>query len=268
MANLLIRGRIFMRLLAILGIISMLICSCTSRIPEPINPPYSQQIKMEAAQHWEILAADLAKRINTALIRSDNIHTAVFVNDTCGEDDAPCNPAGTGSFNEAFRDFLITKLYSIGIPTCSRQDDEAITVFYKVQLVHHNAKRFRTLQPGLLTALSAAIVVLRDAPAELLILAAGGAADVANTSFVTASSYEVIITTSMVTQGHYLFRASDIYYINDKDFHHYQDYLPQIKTIRLSSDRPAAPPGYCPPPLAAVSQVIRTSTDQSTSNLN
>lgn len=224
-----------MRLLFV-GLILIFVCNCTSRIPEPVAPPYSQQIKMQAAQHWEMLARDLADRINNELIRSDNSDKAVFVNETCGDDAAPCRPGETSSFNEAFRDLLITKLFDFGIPTSARPDDDAIAILYKVQVVRHNPNRVRTLQPGLLTALSAAIVVLRDAPADLIILAAGGAADVANATLVTTPNYEVVITTSLVAGGRYLFRASDIYYINDKDFYHYQDRLPQTTTIHVTSD--------------------------------
>jgi hypothetical protein len=93
------------------------------------------------------------------------------------------------------------------------------------------------MQPGLLTALSTAVVVLRNAPVDLILLASGIAADVANTSLVTNGHYEVIITTSMITRDQYIFRASDIYYINEKDFYHYQDNMPQTKTIKLSSGK-------------------------------
>jgi hypothetical protein len=91
------------------------------------------------------------------------------------------------------------------------------------------------LQPGLLTALSTAVVVLRNAPTDLILLASGIASDIANTSLVTNGNYEVIITTSMITHDQYLFRASDIYYINEKDFYHYQDTTPRTETIKLSS---------------------------------
>lgn len=209
-------------------------CSCSSRIPEPISHPYSQQKKMQASHHWEVLAEDLANRINNELIRSDNIDKAVFVKETCGDEKTPCRPNETSSFNEAFRDLLITNLFDFGIPTSSRGDDDTIEILYKVQLVSHNASRVRTLQPGLLTALSAAIVVLRNAPSELLIVATGVAADVANANLSTGSNIEVIITTSLIDKDHYLFRASDIYYINAKDYYQYQEQLPQIKTIGLS----------------------------------
>lgn len=214
-----------------------LVCGCSSRIPEPISYPYSQQKKMQASSHWEVLAADLANRINNELILSGNLDKAVFVKETCGDDAAPCQPNETSSFNEAFRDLMITSLFGYGVPTKNSLDEEAIEINYKVQIVRHNTDRVRSLQPGLLTALSTAVVVLRNAPADLILLASGIAADVANTSLVTNGNYEIIITTSMITHDQYLFRASDIYYINEKDFYHYRNTIPQTETIRLSSGK-------------------------------
>jgi hypothetical protein len=193
---------------------------------------------MQAAAHWEVLAADLANRINNQLITTDNLDKAVFVKETCGDETISCGPNETSGFNEAFRDLLITNLFGYGVPTKSRADEKAIEVRYKVQIVRHNTDRVRSLQPGLLTGLSTAVAVLRNAPLELIILASGVAADVANTSLVSSGHYEVIITTSMITHDRYLFRASDIYYINEKDFYHYQENMPQTKTIRLSSKKP------------------------------
>ncbi len=228
-----------MRSFAASIVVFVLLCGCTSRIPEPVNHPYSQQKKMQASSHWQVLAADLANRINKQLIITDNINKAVFVKETCGDEAIPCQPHETSSFNEAFRDLLITNLFGYGVPTNSRPDEKTIAIQYKVQIVYHNTDRIRTLQPGLLTGLSAAVMVLYNAPTELIILASGMAADVANTSLVQNGHYEVIITTSMVLKDQYLFRASDIYYINDEDFHHYQENMPQTKTIMLSSRKPS-----------------------------
>lgn len=204
-------------------------------MPEPITYPYSQQQKMQASGHWEILARDLANRINNELILSDNIDTAVYVKPTCGDETTPCRANETSTFNEAFRDLLITGLYDYGIPTQSKTTSEAIEVLYKVQVVRHNSNRFRTMQPGILTALSAAVLVLRNAPGELMVLATGAAVDIANTSFASIGRYEVIITTSMVENDTYLFRASDIYYINDKDFYQYQENHTETATIKLKA---------------------------------
>jgi len=171
---------------------SILFCGCSSRIPEPVSPPYSQQYKMQSSHHWEILVQDLANRINNELITTDNIEKSVFVQATCGDESTPCSPNQSSSFQEAFRGLLVTNLVSFGIPTESRETKEAVKINYKVQIVRHNANRLRTIQPGLLTALSAAIIVLRNAPTDLIILATGVAADVANSNLTTSSNNEVI----------------------------------------------------------------------------
>ena len=212
----------------------LLLGGCASRIPEPIVYPYSQQQKMEASHHWQVLADDLANRINNELIITDNASKSVFVKETCGNEAKPCTPTETSSFNEAFRDLLITNLVGYGIPTKKDKDDETLEILYKVQIVRHTGERLRTLQPGLLTGLSAAIVVLRNAPADLVTIAVGAASDIANANMTINGHYEIIISTSMLAGGKYLFRASDIYYINDKDFWHYQENLSQAKTMKLT----------------------------------
>lgn len=224
-----------MRRTLVYFLVMFVVAGCSSRIPEPVTHQYSQQKKMQASHHWSVLAQDLSNKINNQLITTDNIERMVFVEATCGNEAKPCDANETSSFNEAFRDLLITGLYDYGIPTNSVPDPDGIEVLYKVQVVRHNANRIRSIQPGLLTALSAGIVVLRDAPSALLILASGVASDVANTSIANSGHYEVIITTSMVDKDQYLFRSSDIYYINDKDFFHYQETMPQTKTLQLSS---------------------------------
>jgi hypothetical protein len=224
-----------MRLFPLLISATLLLSNCTAKIPEPVNFPYSQQQKMQALHHWQVLAHDLADRINNELIQTGNMETAVFVKPTCGEDSMPCKPEEKSSFNKAFNDLLITSMVDYGIPTRSHLKKDTLEIEYKVQVIRHTAQRIRTLQPGILTAVSAAIVVLRDAPAELLILAAGVIADIANTNLAFNGQCEVIITTSIIEKEKFLFRASDIYYINDKDFWQYLDTKGRTKTIQLSS---------------------------------
>jgi len=229
-----------MRSLPFIFIVLMGLTGCTGRIPEPVNHQYTQQQKMQASEHWEVLAADLANRINNQMILSGNIEKAVFVRETCGDEATPCTPRETSPFKEGFRDLLITNLYNYGIPTNSSKSDDAIEVLYKVQIVHYRATRVRTAPPGLFTAISTAILVLRNAPSELLILAGGITADLLNASVATKGQHEIIITTSLINNNKYLFRASDIYYINDKDTWHYRESMPATKTIQLSSRHDAS----------------------------
>lgn len=222
-----------MRKVLALSLILLLSISC-SRIPEPIGYEHTTQAKMQAAYHWDVLASDVANRINNELIIHDYTLKPVYVKTTCGDEDRPCEPYETSTFNEAFRDLLITELVRFGVPVRQHYDEEAITVHYKVQLVYHSAARVRTMRPGLLTALTAGIMVLRNAPVEFLAIGAAGIVDYMNTTAVNSSKHEVLITTSMVAKDRYLFRSSDIYYINDKDFHQYQGgVMPKAAEIQL-----------------------------------
>jgi hypothetical protein len=220
-----------MRSISILLILFFVI-GCT-RMPQPASYAYSEQQKMQAAHHWDVLASDVANQINNQLIRSDYIDKAVFVKSTCGTDAEPCERGQTTQFNEGFRDLLLTRLVGFGVPTSTEKHISDIQVDYKVQVVYHASDRF-TIPPGSLTALSALVLVFRHAPAELQLLALAAGIDTMNSAGPRAGHYEVIISTSMVADEKYLFRTSDIYYINDKDFWHYQDYSTG-KTIQMVS---------------------------------
>ncbi len=223
-----------MRNLLLLATALLLVSAC-GRIPEPVGYTYTTQEKMQAAHHWDVLAKDLSNRINNELIRSDFLNTSIFVKETCGDDSTPCTKGSTSEFNEGFRDLLITELVNYGIPTSAVPEQDAITVNYKVQLVRHNTNRLRTIQPGFFTALSAAVTVLRNASPELLTLAVAGGVDYANSSYAKKTDIEAIITTSMVFRNKYFFRSSDIYYINNADYHHYQNNKSTAKEIQLTS---------------------------------
>lgn len=219
----------------------ILATSC-GRIPEPIGYPYSEQNKMQAGLHWDVLAADLANQINNELILNDYLDTPVFVRETCGDENKPCEPLKATVFEESFRDLLITNLVKLGVPTNPRPENDAIVIDYKAQTVFHQRNRWRTIKPGLITALTAGILVIRNAPSELIALAVAGTIDFANAAVATTSNFEVIITTSVIADNHYLFRNSNIYYINDQDSWHYQ--VPgRPAEVNLISDHRAKPSG-------------------------
>ena len=214
-------------------VLLILVTGC-SRIPGPTTHPFTQQRKMQAVEHWGVLAGDVASRLNRELVVYDYLDTPVFVKQTCGDDATPCQPNQTSTFNEAFRDLLITNLVNYGIQTRSTPDDRALTVNYKVQVVYHRGTRIRSYFPGTFTMLSAAILVLREAPEEMIALAGGGLLDLVNSAYTDYGHYEVLITTSIVNAGRYVFRTSDIYYINDDDFWQYQENMAQPGIIELT----------------------------------
>ena len=220
-----------MRSISILLII-FFVAGCT-RIPQPASYAYNEQQKMQASHHWDVLASDVANQVNNQLIRSDYIDKAVFVKNSCGSDAEPCERGQTTQFNEAFRDLLVTRLVGFGVPTSAEKQVADIQIDYKVQVVYHASDRF-TIPTGSLTALTALVLVFRQAPVELQVLAAAAGLDIMNSAGPRNGHYEVIISTSMVADEKYLFRTSDIYYINDTDFWHYQDYS-SGKTIQMVS---------------------------------
>ena len=94
------------------------LASCSS-IPMHSSYSFTEQQKMQAAHHWDVLASDVANQINNQLISSDYLDKSVFVKTTCGSDAMPCDKGETTLFNEGFRDLLITRLVHFGVPTSS-----------------------------------------------------------------------------------------------------------------------------------------------------
>ena len=197
-----------------------LAAGCT-RIPQPQGFPYSDQRKIQAAHHWNVLANDVANRINTELIRQNYLNSPVYVRHSCGKPNA-CGPGETFPFDEGFNDLLTTQLVNFGVNTQNTPDGSVLTVEYKVQVVFHSDDRVQWPQPGMLTALTTGVMVLRDAPVEIIAIAAAATIDALRSTSVVNGHYEVIITTSIVDRNRYVMRTSDIYYINDADFWHYQ----------------------------------------------
>jgi hypothetical protein len=221
-----------MRTTAFVALQILFLSSC-ARIPEPVGYEYSEQPKMQAAYHWDVLASDVANQINNELIINDYLQTPVYVKATCGDENTPCEPYQTSSFDEAFRDLLITDLVKFGVPVQQEKIEEAITVHYKVQVIYHKAKRVRTIRPGLMTSIATGIMVFRNVPHEFKTIAAAGMVDFMNTAAVQSAAHEVIITTSMVAKDRYLFRTSDMYYINDRDFFQYQNSTSQATELKF-----------------------------------
>ncbi len=202
----------------------VLVAGC-SRIPQPSSYSFSQQQKMQAAYHWQVLANDVADQINSVLVSRGYLDTPVYVKHSCGQP-AGCGKGGTFAFDEAFNDLLTSQLVNFGVPTRAKKDKDSLVVDYKIQVVYHRANRYQWPQPGVLTALTTGIMVFRNAPWEIAAIAAAAGADALWSTEVTNGHYEVIVTTSMVNNNLYLMRKSDIYYINDVDFWQYQPTRP------------------------------------------
>ncbi len=240
------------QLFVLVAVLSSLVAASCGRVPEPAAYVYSDQQKMQAGHHWDVLAADVAGEINTALILGDYITAPVFVRQTCGDEDTPCRPTETSVFDEAFRDLLITNLVALGVPTSATPTDDTIVVHYKAQPVYHHAQRLRTIRPGLLTTVSAGIIVLRNAPWELAAMAMAGGIDALNAAYNALDRFEVVITTSMIARNKYLYRDTSIYYINTTDSWHYNTTSSPAQITLSSPD--SGPPSSGQLPSATVDE--------------
>ncbi len=213
-----------MRGILLLSLCAFFISGCT-RIPQPTGYPRSEQQKLQAAYHWNILANDVANQINSELLERGYLNTSVYVKHSCSEGEN-CGPGKTFPFDEGFNDLLTTQLVNFGVPTRPEEDAESLVVDYKVQVLYHQANRYQWPQPGVLTALTAGIMVFRNAPLEIAAIVGAATVDALWSTSVVNGHYEVIITTSIVDNNLYIMRKSDIYYINDPDFWQYQQVAP------------------------------------------
>ncbi len=217
-----------------LCLLSMILSGCL-RSPLPTGYAYSTQQKMQAANHWEVLANDVANQINKELIDREYLTTPVYVRHSCGRPDA-CGKGETYAFDEGFNDLLVTELVTFGVPTRAAIEEDTLVVDYKVQVLNHRAVRYPNPPPGVMTALAMGITVFRNAPIEIIAMLTAGAVDATLANVTSSGHYEVIITTSIVDENRYIMRSSNIYYINDVDFWQYQQAAPAAE-LELTSLR-------------------------------
>jgi hypothetical protein len=201
---------------------------------------FSSQQEMESASHWNVLANDIANRINKELMRQNYLTASVHVRHSCGKP-GQCGAYDTFPFDEGFNDLLTTQLVNFGINTVIAPENANLLVDYKVQAVYHPSDwgTWNWPKPGMLTVLAAGISVIHDAPWGIIPVA--GAIDAFRVNYHDSGYYEVIITTSIIDKKRYVMRSSDIYYINNADFWHYRQASPAVEIQLTGASSPSRP---------------------------
>lgn len=114
---------------------SLLLSGCfanTSQVPLATTYPYSEQQKMQAVQHWDVLAEYEA----AGILRSDALHDrSLFINPT----------HANSAFAQSFGNLLSSQLVSNGALVRTDPTNAAL-VDYRVQLVEHQDRDF-VLEP-------------------------------------------------------------------------------------------------------------------------
>jgi len=219
--------------------------ACMSQVPVATTYPVTFQKKMQAAEHWDILTADVANRLHDALIGSDT-------QPGCSEQ-PKCliafhvqQPRYNSDFGEAFRNLLITHLLEQGF-LVSENPADGLPLTYDIQVVSHKDRGFIRPTPGLFTALTGSVLVLRDMAdhdAAAATMLGAVALDVA-TGFVTDTpNSEIIVTTSVMRGDRYVIRLRDIYYISDNNVDQYYAKVPAPVTTRMMEVVGCATPGF------------------------
>ncbi len=174
---------------------------------EPKDEKYKQPV-MFASNDWRQYAIELAEKINKELIQRNHVDKSVYVRPGCSEPD-PCGTEDT-AFNKAFRDFLITELVKLAVPTVDSPEENSVIITYQAQVVIHG-KPFNPLQ---------------------LI-------NLGNKKHFVAD--EVVIITSILLDNRYIFRDSGVYTIKDKDFWHYQNHSKEAAIIQVAPKKETIP---------------------------
>lgn len=211
---------------AALVVLCLGLSACMSQVPMATTYPITFQKKMQAAQHWDILTADVANRLSGALIGGEaGRPVALYVQ----------QPKYDSHFGTAFHNLLITHLMERGF-SITENPAEGLPVTYDVQVVSHSDRGFIRPMPGLFTALASSVFVLREvadssSTAAWMLGAVG--VDVASGFITDNPNNEIIVTTSVMNGDRYVARVRDIYYISDTNVQQYIAAGPPPVTTRI-----------------------------------
>ncbi len=217
-----------LRTVCILGISSTLLSGCfnvhTSQAPIATTYPLTEQQKMQAAHHWNVLAQHQADQLlATSALRG-----------------RPLYISGSGEstpFSDTFDSLLTSELVSKGARVQTTEAGAA-RIGYKVQPIKHKDRGPIRAPEGALTALAAGIAVATVpynnwAEPSLALIPLAAAADLFSGSWTSETNQEVVITTQATVGDQILYSSSNIYYINGGDSDHYQ-YSKSGKVIELT----------------------------------
>ncbi len=199
------------------GVIALAGCAAgTSQAPVPITYPRTEQHKMQAAHHWDVLAEYEATRIMDAVKdKSKPLYVA--------------DPGNGGSaFDMAYHNMLQEHLVANGAVVVTKPMFGGATVSYYVQVLMHNDRGYVAPAPGTYTALGAGAVVVGAAanswqPAALAALPVLVAGDVLSGGYADVGPTEAIITTRVLEGNLVLMSDTDVFYYNAGDTDHYLD---------------------------------------------
>ncbi|WP_115853588.1 hypothetical protein [Kushneria indalinina] len=185
----------------------------TSQVPMATTWELSDQQRMQAAHHWEVLARNEARGIMAnQRLRSSPLY--VF------------SPQPATPFARGFHSLLESQLVQQGA-LVSTQPEGAVIINPTVQVVKHRDRGSIRRPPGTFTLLAAGVAwafqPLNHWSEPALALIPGAAMlDAFSGNITEVGNTEVIITTRANEFDTLLYSSSNIYYINAGDSNHYE----------------------------------------------
>lgn len=184
--------------------------SCTSQIPVATNYPYTEQQKMQAPHHWNVLATEVVEQLNLSRMITNSMPIYVVPKFYLPSKEDPAiwtatkplaeadesDRLATIPFKRAYQNYLITQLVNAGYNVVDDCKSSELIMTFDIQLVKHNCRPVRS--PHVIAKLGRYLA---------------GAADGAYIG-IEASPYEVVITTSVKKDGTYVMSHTGTYYID------------------------------------------------------
>ena len=217
-----------------LGLASLMLSGCfyanTSQAPVATTYPYSEQQRMQAAHHWDVLARHEATSIlQRERVRNRDLHISEA-------DHGELHAYSGGEFERGFRTLLTSELVSRGANLTTVPTANSANITIGVEVVEHRDRGFIRPPVGAFTALTAGIAVATipfnqwSEPA-LGLIPAGILADTTSGNWTHTGNEEIIVTTQIIDGERILYSSSNIYYINGGDRRQYAPHrVPQAPT--------------------------------------
>jgi len=211
----------------------LLLSGCThkySEAPLATNFKTTNQKKLQAAQHWEVIGNDLAESIIKKIGTNKNVYVNHIDNDL--------------KFNNSLYSFIMSRLISSGIRVSKVKKESDIVINIGTNDVEFSNKNrgIYTRTKGSITMLSAgvgAIYGISHLTSGPAIIGTGIAAIGMDTYNAYHSQYasgftpknEIIVTVSAIDGNKYVAHYSNIYYIDDSDRKLYEDRTTTMKLV-------------------------------------
>lgn len=208
-------------------------CSQLAGMPSAEPFPDASLRKAKSAEHWNVIAGDVASQTAGLRNRPELQGKPLYV-----------SPSGDSSdFSRGFQSMLISKLVNGGMNVATRPEG-ALQVTYEAQVVRHLAGQ-GDYQPGTVAALAGGILVAREIAigsasstakaVGVTAVIAGADLLVAHAKLHSATNTEVIITTSLIDNNKYLMRKTDVYYVEDAEGVMFEaPFRPQLRTMGVT----------------------------------